>query len=252
MIDILKLSEVESVSMHDDWFDIADEKHFWMQWRLKAILKQSNFLPNQGSNLLEVGCGNGIVVNQLEEELNYTIDGCDLNLFAIEKSKPSKGLKMLYNIFDLKQDLLNKYDGGILLDVLEHIKDDVEFLRTSAKYVKRNGIIIINTPALQTLYSNYDKEVGHVRRYNKESMMKLINNAGLEPLKISYWGMTLLPIAILRKRLIANKKSDIIKTGFKPAGKIQDFILRMLMNIENAFPWNPPIGTSLVAICKVK
>lgn len=252
MIDILKLSEVATVSMHDDWFDIADEKHFWMQWRLKSILKQSKFLVEEGSKLLEIGCGNGIVVNQLEQELNYIIDGCDLNLYALEKSKPSKGIKMLYNIFDLKQELLNKYDGGILLDVLEHIDDDVEFLKTSSRYVKRNGIIIINTPALQSLYSNYDKEVGHVRRYNKESMYKLITNAGLEPLAISYWGITLLPIAILRKFLIANQKSEIIKSGFKPAGKIQDSILRGLMKIENAFPFNAPIGTSLVAICKVK
>jgi 2-polyprenyl-3-methyl-5-hydroxy-6-metoxy-1,4-benzoquinol methylase len=245
------LSDSEAVSMSDDWFEFAQADHFWMQWRLKAILQQKKYLPANGSLIFEVGCGNGIVMNQLEKELNYTVDGCDLNVKALSMALPSKGRKMVYNIFDLKEDLLGKYDGLLLLDVLEHINDDVSFLETAAKYVKPGGIIIINVPAHQWLYSNYDQVVGHVRRYSTKSLRELIIASKLAPVKVTTWGTTMLPIAMIRKVVLAGKKDLVIKSGFQAPNKLADNFLHFLKNFETGLPFALPSGTSAIAICKV-
>ena len=55
----------------------------------------------------------------------------------------------------------------VLFDVLEHIPDTQPFLSSVIRHIKLNGFLLINVPALQTLYSKYDETVGHVRRYNK-------------------------------------------------------------------------------------
>lgn len=252
MIAIEKISKSESVSMHDDWFEIADAKHFWMQWRWKALQKSKKLLPGKGQTMLEIGCGNGIAVDQFESNLNCIVDGCDLNEHALKMSNPSKGRKLLYNIFELNNTLTGKYDGVILLDVLEHITDHVTFLKIASQYCKPEGLIIINVPAYQWLYSDYDKAVGHVRRYSSTEMKELILAAGLEPVTSYYWGALLIPIAMIRKIIIAGRGEDIIKAGFKPPSKLADILLRSLKSIENLLPFSLPFGTSLIAICRVK
>lgn len=253
MIDIEKISKAEAVSMHDDWFEIANADHFWMKWRWKALYKSKKLLPGKDATLLEIGCGNGIAVDQFEKHIGCTVDGCDLNEKALQLGNPAKGKKFLYNIYELNEKLTHQYDGIILLDVLEHINDHIQFLNISSQYSKKNGIVIIDVPAYQWLYSDYDKSVGHVRRYSAAEMKKLMVAAGIEPLRVYYWGALLVPIAIIRKAFIAGKNEDeIIKLGFKPPGKIADLFLRTLMAIETLLPFTLPFGTSLIAIGKVK
>ncbi|MBL7924329.1 MAG: class I SAM-dependent methyltransferase [Bacteroidia bacterium] len=252
MNPIERISGAEAVSMHDDWFEIADARHFWMIWRWKSIFRSKKLLPLAGKRLLEIGCGNGIAVDQFEGQTACVVDGCDLNEKALQLAGPSKGRKLLYNIFDLNPALLRQYDGIILLDVLEHIEDPVIFLNTAARYSKENGLVIINVPAYQWLYSDYDKAVGHLRRYSSSEMRKLMNAAGIEPVKIYYWGALLIPVAMIRKILIAGRGEDIIKAGFKPPGKIAEAFLKFLMHVESALPFTLPFGTSLIAIGKVK
>jgi len=249
---IEKISNSELVSMHDDWFEIADQNHFWMQWRWNSLLKSEKYLPKKNETYLEIGCGNGIAVDQFENNLSCIIDGCDLNEKALLLSKKSTGRKFLYNIFDQNKDFVHRYDGLILLDVIEHIKDDISFLKVAALHSKVGGKIIINVPAYQWLYSDYDKAVGHIRRYSAKDLRQLFKDTGLEEVKIYYWGALLIPIAIIRKFIIAGRGEDIIKAGFKPSSKLENFILTSLMKIESLLPFTFPFGTSLIAIAKVK
>jgi hypothetical protein len=61
----------------------------------------------------------------------------------------------------------------LYVDVLEHIeKDDQELLKAFA-LLKKNGKLIVLSPAHQSLYSPFDKKIGHFRRYNKEMLIKI-------------------------------------------------------------------------------
>jgi len=86
-----------------------------------------------------------------------------------------KAKNFFINIYDKNPHFINKYDGIILLDVLEHITNPVDFLSVSNLSGKDNSFIIINVPAYQWLYSNYDLYVGHIKRYNKKDMEKLMH-----------------------------------------------------------------------------
>ena len=58
-----------------------------------------------------------------------------------------------------------KFDTILYLHVLEHIEDDVEELKSVYKRLKDKGNLIIIVPRHQKLYSNFDKSIGHFRRY---------------------------------------------------------------------------------------
>jgi SAM-dependent methyltransferase len=64
-----------------------------------------------------------------------------------------------------------RFDAILYIDVLEHIEDDVAELRRSAARLRPGGHIIVLSPAHQSLYSEFDKEIGHFRRYSKPSLL---------------------------------------------------------------------------------
>lgn len=67
-----------------------------------------------------------------------------------------------------------QFDAIIYIDVLEHIEDDAGELLAAAEYLKASGHLIILSPAHQWLYTPFDKEIGHYRRYNRGSLLAAV------------------------------------------------------------------------------
>jgi SAM-dependent methyltransferase len=58
-----------------------------------------------------------------------------------------------------------RFEAIIYIDVLEHIDDDVGELARSARLLAPGGSLIVLSPAFPSLYSEFDRAIGHVRRY---------------------------------------------------------------------------------------
>lgn len=246
------LSSPETVDMADDWYQFASLDHFWMKSRFRAI--ESRLAKEKiGPTFIEIGCGHGAVIKQFEDRFNVEVDGCDLNMLALNQIKETIGRIFCLDIFDKPKELLDKYDGVLLLDVIEHIDNDLFFLENSLAYVKEGGLVIINVPALNTLFSKYDTSAGHKRRYNKKMMRELFAKCNIDEVSISYWGLSLIPIAIIRKIMLNFVSKDkIISKGFKTPNHTVNKILNWVLAIENNFIKSPSLGTSLIAIGRVK
>jgi SAM-dependent methyltransferase len=65
------------------------------------------------------------------------------------------------------------FDCVLYLDVLEHIQDDRSQIEDAVRLVRPGGHIVILSPAHQWLFSEFDKSIGHIRRYNKRSLRSL-------------------------------------------------------------------------------
>lgn len=250
-INIEYLSQAAKVSMSDDWFEIANADHFWMQWRFEIFKKYFNRFLSKDENVFEVGCGNGVFRDQLEN-LGYTVDGCDLNERALKMSNEGNGRLMVYNIFDYDKKLVHNYDSIFLMDVVEHLEDDVQFMQAVNKHLAPEGKVIINVPANMWLFSKYDTEAGHYRRYTKSSMKELLDKVNIEILDMRYWGASLIPIALLRKLVLSMNDQQIIEKGFTPPSKMVHGILKLIKSAEVNLPFSFQSGTSLMVIGKIK
>ncbi len=246
------LSSDIPVSMHQKWYDIANEDHFWMIWRFEIFKKVINEKYSIGNRAIDIGCGHGIFKNQVENEFHIPVDGCDLDPQSLAMALTGLGDLFLYNIFDLNASMVNKYDSCFLMDVLEHIDDDVTFLRKCAMHVKIGGAIYINVPAGQYLFSKYDESMGHERRHSISSLTSTIEKAGLEVCTMRYWAFSLIPLAYIRKIIVASETdmNKIVQRGFKPPGVLAHTTLKTVSAIENIIPIHWPIGASLMAVCK--
>jgi SAM-dependent methyltransferase len=65
------------------------------------------------------------------------------------------------------------FDTILYIDVLEHIKDDKDELQTAARHVKDGGVIVVLSPAHQFLYSQFDRQIGHFRRYSRRTLLEI-------------------------------------------------------------------------------
>lgn len=66
-----------------------------------------------------------------------------------------------------------KYDCILYIDVLEHIQNDEEELQKAQLRLKPGGSLVVLCPAHNFLFSEFDRSIGHYRRYNKSMYQKL-------------------------------------------------------------------------------
>jgi len=100
------------------------------------------------------------------------------------------------------------FDTILYIDVLEHINDDKEELKIASKHLKPGGKLIIISPAIPQLYSEFDRSVGHYRRYTKKSI-DIIAQSDLIVKRISYID-SLGALASLANRLFLNQKMPAV------------------------------------------
>jgi SAM-dependent methyltransferase len=82
---------------------------------------------------------------------------------------PSPGRALLGTLATLPAE--EHFDTILYVDVLEHIEDDRRELERSAARLRPGGHVIVLAPAHQSLYSPFDKAIGHFRRYSKTSLL---------------------------------------------------------------------------------
>ena len=155
--DIIMLSQPAPVSMGEAWFDIAQPDPFWFVRRFE-VLRQL-WRPAAGmTSLLEIGCGNGVLQRQFEDEFQLPMDGADLHLESLQRNISRRSKLYCYDIFERRPELAGRYDGVVLFDVIEHLNDPQPFLTAA-----------LPRPARRTMFDSFagqyifrhDAAVGH-------------------------------------------------------------------------------------------
>ncbi len=86
-------------------------------------------------------------------------------------------------------------DTVLLMDVLEHVEDDVGLLADYAAKVPRDSRFLITVPAFQCLWSGHDVFLDHKRRYTLSQLENVVQRAGLIPRHSAYYFGFIFPLA---------------------------------------------------------
>ena len=154
--------------------ELFDKASFWRNYLCLYVKK---FI---GKKILEVGAGIGSFTE------TYKKDNAEITLSEIDKSNYDFLKKKFFadkNI-SIENKLVEKFDNSfdtiIYMSVLEHIEDDHKEIETAISKLNINGHLIICVPAHNYMFSNFDKEIGHFRRYE----IKFFNNLKIKNAKI--------------------------------------------------------------------
>ena len=89
----------------------------------------------------------------------------------------------------------------LYLDVLEHIKKDEKEIGKAFATLKKGGYLIINVPAFSHLYSQFDKDVGHHKRYEKKDFKNLVSKLKVKNTKYMYYDSIGYLLSLMSKML---------------------------------------------------
>lgn len=194
-------------NMNDDLLEHFNrmERHHWW-WEGRRELVKSLLGRKRHKRILDVGCGTGETLSFLGKLFpKAKLYGIDSSQKAINFSK-SRGHKEIIKANAIKLPFKdNFFDAVLILDVLEHIKDDQRAINEAKKVLKKDGKIIITSPGLSFIWSPHDEMQGHQRRYTRREMRKLAKEAGMEVSFISYFNFFLSPL-IVTIRLLSRIK----------------------------------------------
>ncbi|HEY8340146.1 MAG TPA: methyltransferase [Egibacteraceae bacterium] len=148
----------------------------YRRWQLEQIA------PHCGASVLEVGAGLGEFAAQLRGRERLVLT--DVDPLAVEAmvrrfaDRPEVEVRQL----DVDGDLVleEPVDTVIAINVLEHIPDDVGALRRLAGFARPGGRVVLWVPGHMALYGDFDRKVGHVRRYSPALLRQTATYAGLQ------------------------------------------------------------------------
>jgi hypothetical protein len=181
-------------------------------WELKYFDKALNFRRYQFllikeyicGQVAEVGPGNGVNLN-IYKSLAKKIYLFEPSKIFIKKLKKYKNKKIQIINTGFKKSK-NKYNTIIYLDVLEHIKNDSKEIINAYSSLKKNGYLIINVPAFQHLYSKFDEDLMHFKRYSKKDFIKVLHILKIYNYKMLYFDCLGYFLSVLSKIFIKNYK----------------------------------------------
>jgi len=228
-----------------------DQIHWWFLARrriLKAVIGRVA-RPPEGARILEVGCGTGHNLPMLSRF--GRVDACELDDCARALATTRFGRRIeAAKLPDLSIFEQDTYDLVALLDVLEHVRDDVASLRAIHRRLKPGGALLLTVPANRWMWSAHDVAHHHHRRYSKRQLTRVIDSAGLEVQVLSYFNALLFPLiaaARIAGKVVGRESADD-RLPVAPVNAVLNGIFGLEAGLVGRIPM--PFGVSLVAVVR--
>lgn len=231
-------------------YNVADQARMaaavnYFAWQARLVK------PELGQRVVEIGCGSGNFTGMLlDREAVLALDVDPECIERISRRFRDRGnlrtavsnAELLAEQMALDEVRQFRPDSVVCLNVLEHIEDDRGALRGMASSLPAGGVIVLIVPAFESLYGPIDRNLGHHRRYNRESITKLARDCGLGIRKLRYmncvgffgWWLN----AHVFKRQEQSEKQIALFDWLAPA----------ISRMEARVP--PPFGQSLFVVLK--
>lgn len=241
------------------------ERHFWYRGRHRFLLEAiDRHIPQSTESLSAIDLGGGVggwvaYLAKHRPTLFSPLALADSSMVALDLAEPFLPTRVQRYQIDLMQLNMHEiWDVAFLLDVIEHIPNDLKVLQQASDALKPGGYLFVTTPAFPQFWSYNDDMAQHLRRYRKSDFTKLANESGLTLCDARYFMFYLSPLYLLSRvrfgfssMSLAQKKELIAKQHQVPFAPINN-LLSSIFEAESPlghwlqFPW----GTSILGVFK--
>jgi len=228
-----------------------DQDHWWFiaRRRILAEVIERVAKPPKKARVLEVGCGTGHNLPMLGRF--GKLEACELDdcARALASKRLGREIKSA-RLPDLSMFERDSYDLVALLDVLEHVPDDVASLKAILRRLKPGGALVLTVPANPWMWSAHDVAHHHFRRYSKRELARVIGEAGFEVQLLSFFNTLLFPLVaaarVLGKVMRKDSADDSLPSA--PVNALLEKVFGLETGMVGRVPM--PFGVSLVAVLR--
>jgi SAM-dependent methyltransferase len=159
-------------------------------YRAKAAAMQHLLAGHAVRNVLDVGAGVGffsrVLLENGAQQATCVDPAYERTYTATHAGKP---IHFVHNVTETTADTM------LLMDVLEHVDDDIALLAEYANLAAPGARILITVPAFQFMWSGHDVFLEHRRRYTLAGLERVVRATGLRPITGCYYYALTLPLA---------------------------------------------------------
>jgi|SRR5215831_14208491 len=201
------------------------------------------FAPYFGETVAEVGAGIGSVSRLILEKpvrRLYAFEPSG-NLYPLlARELQSEVRAQAVNDFFNPRSRPEGFDSVAYINVLEHIEDDRAELANALAALRPQGHLLVFVPALAWLYSDFDRQISHFRRYGKKPLAALVRDAGFTVVKARYFDVAGVIPWYINFVVLGNA------IGNGSVSLYDKLVVPPMRLLEGALP--PPIGKNVLLI----
>ncbi len=167
---------------------------FWHRLRWRAV---ASYLPkDEAFTLVDVGAGAGLLGLYLRQDRPLATYRFVEPLDPLERH-----LEQQFGADANTRHLPDYREAAYIamLDVLEHQEHDSTFLEEVGSKMASGAKLIVTVPALPSLWSQWDVDLGHFRRYDKETLRAAVRDLPFSIVELSYLFPEMVPLGWIRK-----------------------------------------------------
>jgi SAM-dependent methyltransferase len=239
--------------------------HFWYRGRhrfLMAAVDRYIAKTETKNDVIDLGGGVGGWIRYLAQ---HRQDGwgkialADSSLDALKLARNAlPPIVQRYQIDLMQLQMHEQWDAAFLLDVIEHLPDDLQALREARDALKPGGYLFVTVPAFPQFWSYNDEMAHHLRRYRRADLERLAAQAGLTLCDNRYFMFFLSPAYWFSRikpsfaTMSSEQKNQVISKQHQVPAPIINELLSAVFALETPlghnvkFPW----GTSILSVFK--
>jgi 2-polyprenyl-3-methyl-5-hydroxy-6-metoxy-1,4-benzoquinol methylase len=232
----------------------SEKSYWWSVGRRKLINRHIKrlFIPKNDPMILDFGCGGGALLTELTEYGN--VIGLEHSYLALSYCRNRGQENLVLNDGEEFPFKNNSFEIVVCLDVLEHLKNDFQFLRQIYEILSSDGYILIMVPAFPSLWSSRDAYLGHYRRYTRLQLNRNLENLNFNIVKMSYINFFYLPIMLFLLLMEKIFDHSLLPSNTLTTPDMLNKLLTAIVVLENNITTKIsfPLGVSLFCIAQKK
>jgi 2-polyprenyl-3-methyl-5-hydroxy-6-metoxy-1,4-benzoquinol methylase len=217
-------------------------RHWYYQSKAAALRRIVG--PLAPERLLDVGAGSGFFSRHLLANGAQSALCVDVG-YERSWDETVGGKPVLYR----RDCEATDCDLVLMMDVLEHVENDVELVRHYATKVPSGAHFLVTVPAFRFLWSGHDVFLEHKRRYTLGEIEQTMRTAGLDVVRGAYYFGAVFPLAAAVR--LATRSDPSPRSSLKKHGVLTNSLLAAACAAElPLFPLNRLAGLSAFVLAK--
>jgi SAM-dependent methyltransferase len=178
-----------------DFAEEAGNYYDWLADTFAAHLQKASSAPGSKNRIIEHGAGTGalselLLARHVGRMVLTEPDGALVDLLR-PKFAGCSDAEIVHGTLEqyLEQMGPGSADAIVSCNVLEHVVDDEACLSAMWKLLRPGGTLALYVPARPELYGEFDRAVGHQRRYRRRDLRAKVERARFETTLLTYRNM---------------------------------------------------------------